>query len=85
MTALEWRKSHKSESDKGENIRDYASHAQLAVLANMESYNSQMINKGIDAKERTKELNDMARFQMPVFMQSSSPLLIADKDSNSVK
>ena len=80
-TALEWRKEHKAEADKGENIRDYATHLELLVLANMENLNADMIRENIPAKDRTQKLNEMARYQMQLLIQSNSPILLDSKKS----
>jgi len=75
-TAAEWREEN---PDQKGNVRDYANIQQLLVIANMESYNAAMINEGIKPEERTKKLNDMARHQMHVLLQSSSKLLLENK------
>ena len=64
-TASEWRKENK---DLVGNMRDYASVEQLLVLANMESYNSILIEKGMLSSERIVLLNEMARSQMKVLL-----------------
>ncbi len=46
------------------NIRDYASLNELLVLSNMESYNAVLIEKGLEQKERLKELRKLAGTQM---------------------
>ena len=51
--AKEWRDEN---PDLNGNIRDYANLNELLVLANMESYNSILIEKGINQKERLIEL-----------------------------
>ena len=68
ITASEWRKSNVEL--KG-NIRDYASVEQLLVLANMESYNSTLIEEGFDQQERIIKLNDMARNQIKVLQRNN--------------
>ena len=60
-TAKEWREENK---DLKGNMRDYASLNELLVLANMESFNSILIEKGLEQKERMIELRKMARNQM---------------------
>ena len=60
-TAKEWRDENKN--IKG-NMRDYASLNELLVLANMESYNAILIEKGLEQKERMIELRKLARNQM---------------------
>lgn len=46
------------------NMRDYASLNELLVLANMESYNSILIEKGMKQSERMIELRKLARKQL---------------------
>ena len=46
------------------NMRDYASLNELLVLANMESYNAVLIEKGLSQKERMIELRKLARTQI---------------------
>lgn len=63
ITASEWRKQNK---ELDGNMRDYACVEQLLILANMESYNSTLIEEGLNQKERIVKLNDMAKNQMKV-------------------
>lgn len=60
-TAKQWRDENKNL--KG-NMRDYASLNELLVLANMESYNAILIEKGLEQKERMIELRKLARTQL---------------------
>lgn len=60
-TAKKWREENKNL--KG-NMRDYAGLNELLVLANMESYNAILIEKGLKQKERMIELRKLARNQM---------------------
>lgn len=60
-TAKEWKTAN---PNKDGNIRDYASVEQLLVLANIESYNSILIEQGRDQKDRIIELNGIARSQL---------------------
>lgn len=46
------------------NMRDYASLNELLVLANMESYNAILIEKGMDQASRMMELRKLARTQL---------------------
>lgn len=59
--AKEWRKENPNL--KG-NMRDYANLNELLVLANMESYNSVLIAKGVKQKDRMIELRGFARKQI---------------------
>ena len=60
-TAKQWREENPNL--KG-NMRDYASLNELLVLANMESYNAVLIEKGLSQKERMIELRKLARTQI---------------------
>lgn len=59
--AKQWREEN---PDLKGNMRDYASLNELLVLANMESYNAILIEKGIEQKERMIELRNLARTQL---------------------
>lgn len=69
MTAKEWRQAN---PDKKGNIRDYATLEQLIVMANLESYNAQLIGAGIEQSARLVELNKMAQFQMKSLLKNNS-------------
>ena len=60
-TAKQWREEN---SNLKGNMRYYASLNELLVLANMESYNAVLIEKGLAQKERMIELRKLARTQM---------------------
>lgn len=59
--AKQWREENPNL--KG-NMRDYASLDELLVLANMESYNAILIEKGLEQKERMIELRNLAKTQL---------------------
>ena len=59
--AKQWREEN---PDLKGNMRDYAGLNELLVLANMESYNSILIGKGVNQKERMIELRKLARTQL---------------------
>lgn len=59
--AKQWREEN---PDLKGNIRDYASLNELLVLANMESYNAILIEKGISQKERMLELRKLVTTQL---------------------
>ena len=61
LTAKEWRTAN---PDLEGNIREHASVEQLLVLANVESYNSILIEQGKSEQERITELNAIARSQL---------------------
>ena len=60
-TAKQWRNENPNLQG---NIRDHASIHELLVLANLESYNSILIQKGILQKDRMIELRNLARNQI---------------------
>ena len=63
MTSKQWRDKNK---DKKGNMRDYASISQLLVLANMESYNSILLNQKKTQEERMKLLRELVIQQLTV-------------------
>jgi hypothetical protein len=67
QTAKEWRDNN---SDKEENIRDYATLEHLLVLANMESLSAEYIKVGMIQSERLVNLNRIAIEQMKVLTES---------------
>ena len=69
MTAKEWRQAN---LDKKGNIRDYATLEQLIVMANLESYNAQLIGASIEQSARLIELNKMAQIQMKSLLKNNS-------------
>jgi hypothetical protein len=62
-TAKKWRDTNPERTSVGENIRDSASINELIIISNLESYNSALINEGLDKKSRFLKLQDMARSQ----------------------
>lgn len=56
FTAKQWKLSNPERVLKGENLRDMASINELAILSNIESLNSTLIQNGIGKKERLKIL-----------------------------
>jgi len=70
MTAKQWRA--KNPAVKG-NIRDTASTAQNVVLANLESFNAELIRKGASVESREKALGDMAVYQFEILNQKYLP------------
>ena len=59
--AKQWREEN---PDLKGNMREYASLNELLVLANMESYNAILIEKGLEQKERMIELRNLAKTQL---------------------
>ncbi|WP_125764777.1 KilA-N domain-containing protein [Companilactobacillus hulinensis] len=67
LTAKQWKNKY---LEKKGNIRDNATITQLTVLANLESMNAELIKDGMNAQERTKKLNLMAREQMETLIKN---------------
>lgn len=71
MTAKEWRAANKGK--KG-NVRDYADINQLLVLANIESYNAILIERGEPQSERLVLLREMVNRQLQTFLDKNLEL-----------
>lgn len=69
ITAKDWRENN---TDKKENIRDYATIEQLVVLSNLESINALLINQGHSQSKRLAQLNKVAITQMKSLIESKS-------------
>ena len=67
QTASEFRAANPEE--KG-NLRDAANIHQLLVLANLESYNAALINEKLSQPERLVKLNEMARQQLKILLET---------------
>ena len=61
MTARQWREQN---ADKPGNMRDYATISQLLVLANLESYNAILIERGKEQRKRMELLRGLVIRQM---------------------
>ncbi|MDP8175182.1 KilA-N domain-containing protein [Phocoenobacter skyensis] len=68
--AKDWRDEN---PDLKGNMRDYAGLNELLVLANMESYNAILIEKGIEQRERMIELRNLAKTQLLSLERLNSP------------
>jgi len=69
MTAKEWR--NKNPKSQG-NIRDYCDVYQLVCLANLESFNAELIRQGLSQSERLLKLNEIAIIQMKSLLDNDS-------------
>jgi hypothetical protein len=65
-TAKDWRELNPKQAKKDLNIRDFASINELAVLSNIESFNAELIKKGIEKAERFMQLREMAVYQLEI-------------------
>ena len=70
-TAKEWRDANPVLAAK-QNIRDFASIAQLTVLSNLETHNAEMIKPGIDKAERFDRLKQIAEYQLRVVTEAEA-------------
>ena len=70
-TAKEWRDANPGLAAK-QNIRDFASIAQLTVLSNLETHNAEMIKQGIDKAERFDRLKQIAEYQLRVLTEAEA-------------
>lgn len=69
MTAKEWKLSNQC---KEGNIRDYATTIELAILSNLEFFNSKLIEQKITQKERLNILNEEANKEKLLFNQNQN-------------
>lgn len=70
-TAKEWRDANPVLAAK-QNIRDFASIAQLTVLSNLETHNAEMIKQEIDKAERFDRLKQIAEYQLRVLTEAEA-------------
>jgi hypothetical protein len=63
-TAKQWREANPEYAEKGLNIRDTASINELVVLANLESFNAELLKRNIDKDKRYAYLYEMAHSQL---------------------
>ena len=70
-TAKDWRDANPVLAAK-QNIRDFASIAQLTVLSNLETHNAEMIKQGIDKAERFDRLKQIAEYQLRVLTEAEA-------------
>lgn len=70
-TAKEWRNAN-PEFAKTNNIRDFATINQLAVLANLETHNAEMIKEGKSKQERFVTLSNIANYQLNILNKADT-------------
>ena len=83
--AREWRDEHPIETQKGENIRDYATAEELIILVNMESQNAELIKEGLPQSERFAKLHKMARTQMQILLKNRTKEKLKNVNPNLLK
>ena len=81
MTAKEWRENN---PELEGNIRDYANVLYLIVLSNLEVLNANMIEEGINQKERLEKLNVIARKQLCLLLKDHNIMGISRYDEKVV-
>lgn len=65
-SAKDWRELNPEQANKDLNIRDFASINELTVLSNIESFNAELIKRGINKSERFLQLREMAVYQLEI-------------------
>ncbi len=63
-TAKDWREVNPNHSEKGLNIRDFASINELVVLSNLENINAILIEQGVGKIKRFNQLQMVAKRQL---------------------
>jgi len=63
-TAKQWREANPEHAKKGLNIRDTASINELVVLANLESFNAELLKRNMNKASRYNCLHGMAKQQL---------------------
>ena len=63
-TAKQWREANPEHAKKGLNIRDTATINELVVLANIESFNAELLKRKMDKASRYISLYEMAKQQL---------------------
>ena len=66
-TAKQWRETNTESARESLNIRDAASINELVVLANLESFNAELLKRNVDKAARYRYLHDMAQSQLSRF------------------
>lgn len=66
FTARQWREANVDLAAKGHNVREYASINELAVMANLEGINAEMIKQKIPFNTRLESLREIAQEQLKV-------------------
>lgn len=91
QTAKEWKETYPDRALHG-NIRDYANIHQLTTLANLEHYNSILIKRGVEKKQRLLELRKEAISQLKALQQTTyslgsveSPFILMERDEKKEK
>ena len=71
-TAKDWRILNPEHANKDLNIRDFASINELAVLSNIESFNAELIKKGIEKRDRFNQLCEIVNYQLEILNKKNA-------------
>lgn len=71
-TAKDWRILNSGHAKKDLNIRDFASINELTVLSNIESFNAELIKKGIEKADRFNQLCEIANYQLEILNKKNT-------------
>lgn len=72
MTAKQWREAN---SSKNGNVRDYVPTIELAILSNLEFYNSKLIEENIPPQTRLIILNNEANKEKELFNKNNEKVI----------
>jgi hypothetical protein len=72
-TASQWKKENPALEG---NIRDYANAIELAILSNLEFYNSKLIEGNVASSKRIVLLNKEANEEKEIFNKNNQKLLV---------
>ncbi len=79
FTAKAWREAN-PELAKKNNVRDFASINELAVLSNLETHNADMIREGKSKEERFCKLVEIAEYQLMVLNEAEKVKKLPEKN-----
>jgi hypothetical protein len=71
-TAKDWRILNPEHANNDLNIRDFASINELAVLSNIESFNAELIKKGIEKTDRFNQLCEIVNYQLEILNKKNT-------------
>ena len=71
-TAKDWRILNPEHANNDLNIRDFASINELAVLSNIESFNAELIKKGIEKTDRFNQLCEIVNYQLEILNKKNA-------------
>lgn len=81
MTAKEWKENNPNLDG---NIRDYTDILHLVILSNLEVLNANMIDRGIQQRERLEKLNSIAKKEIEILYNDKNITNIQNIKDNSI-